>query len=56
MNAHKFEQLIQSFYRHTCIEINIFDNNGLRHSPRGWFIVPLKAIVQAIILIISGDC
>ena len=25
------------------------------HSPRGWFIVPLKAVEQAITLIISGD-
>lgn len=25
------------------------------HSPRGWFILPLKAVEQAITLIISGD-
>jgi len=55
MNAQKFEQLIQRFFGHTCLEIDVFDNHGLRHSPREWFIVPLKAIEQAITLIISGD-
>lgn len=55
MNAKKFEQLIQRFFGNSCLEIDVFDNNGLRHSPREWFIVPLKAIEQAITLIISGD-
>ena len=27
----------------------------MRHTPREWFIVPLKAIEQAITLLISGD-
>ena len=33
----------------------MFDNNGIRHTPREWFIVPLKAIEQAITLLISGE-
>ena len=55
MNPHKFEQLIQRFFGHTCLEIDVFDSNGIRHTPREWFIVPLKAIEQAITLIISGE-
>ena len=55
MNAQKFESLIHRFFGHTCLEIDVFDNNGIRHSPREWFIVPLEAIEQAIILLISGD-
>ena len=53
MNALKFEQLIQRFFGHTCVEIDVFDKKGIRHTPREWFIVPLEAIEQAIILIIS---
>jgi len=55
MNAQKFEALIHRFFGHTCLEIDVFDNNGIRHTPREWFIVPLKAIEQAISLIISGE-
>ena len=55
MNAQKFESLIHRFFGHTCLEIDVFDKNGIRHTPREWFIVPLAAIEQAIALIISGD-
>jgi len=54
MNAQKFESLIHRFFGHTCLEIDVFDNNGIRHTPREWFIVPIEAIEQAISLIISG--
>ncbi len=55
MNPQKFEQLIQRFFGHTCLEIDVSDNNGKRHNPREWFIVPLGAIEQAITLILSGE-
>jgi len=55
MNAQKFESLIHRFFGHTCLEIDVFDNNGIRHTPREWFVVPLKAIEQAITLLIGGD-
>ena len=55
MNAQKFEALIHRFFGHTCLEIDVFDNKGIRHSPREWFIVPIEAIEQAISLIISGE-
>ena len=55
MNAQKFESLIHRFFGHTCLEIDVFDKNGIRHNPREWFIVPLVAIEKAILLILSGD-
>jgi len=55
MNAKKFESLIHRFFGHTCLEIDVFDKNGIRHTPREWFIAPLNAIEQAITLLISGD-
>ena len=55
MNAQKFEGLIHKFFGHTCLEIDVFDKKGIRHTPREWFIVPLDAIEKAITLIISGE-
>ena len=55
MNAHKFEQLIQRFFAETCLQIDVFDKKGIRHSPREWFIVPLDIIEEVITLIISGE-
>lgn len=55
MNAHKFEQLIHQFFGATCLEVDVFDKKGIRHTPREWFIVPLEAVEQAIALIISGE-
>ena len=55
MSAQKFESLIHRFFGHTCVEIDVFDEKGIRHTPREWFIVPIEAIEQAITLIISGE-
>lgn len=55
MNTHKLEQLLHTFFGKACLSIDIFDKNGNRHTPREWFIAPLKIIEQAIELIISGN-
>lgn len=55
MNAQKFEKLIHKFFGASCLEVDVFDKKGIRHTPREWFIVPLEAIEQAITLIISGE-
>ena len=54
MNAQKFESLIHRFFGQTCLEIDVYDNNGKRHTPREWFIAPLEEIELAVSLIISG--
>lgn len=53
MNAQKFEQIIHNFFGNTCLEVDVFDSKGKRHTPREWFIVPLQAIEHAIALIIT---
>jgi hypothetical protein len=53
MNAQKFEKLIHKFFGSSCLEVDVFDKKGIRHTPREWFIVPLKVIEQAIALIIT---
>lgn len=55
MNPQKFEQLIHNFLGKVCLNIDIFDKTGVRHTPREWFIAPLEIIEQAIRLIISGE-
>ena len=53
MNAQKFEKLIHKFFGSSCLEVDVFDKKGIRHTPREWFIVPLEAIEQAVALIIT---
>lgn len=53
MNAQKFEQIIHNFFGNTCLEVDVFDSKGKRHTPREWFIVPLQAIEHVIALIIT---
>ncbi|MDX9883171.1 MAG: GIY-YIG nuclease family protein [Prolixibacteraceae bacterium] len=51
----KLEQLLHNFFGNSCLNIDIFDKNGNRHTPREWFIAPLEVIEQAIHMIISGE-
>ncbi len=55
MNTQKFEDLLHRFLGNCQISIDIFDNNGSRHTPREWFQVPYEIIEQAVKLIITGD-
>jgi Asp-tRNA(Asn)/Glu-tRNA(Gln) amidotransferase C subunit len=54
MNPQKLEQLLHNFFGNTCLEIDVFDEKGKRHTPREWFIAPFEVIEQAIELIING--
>ncbi len=54
LNPQKFEQLIHNFFGKSCLEVDVFDEKGKRHSPREWFIAPLDVIEQTIDLIING--
>ena len=53
MNPQKLEQLLHNFFGNSCLEIDVFDAKGKRHTPREWFIAPLEVIEQAIELIIN---
>lgn len=54
MNPHKLEQLVHGFFGRACLNVDVFDLNGNRHTPREWFIAPLHIIEQAIHYIIAG--
>lgn len=55
MNPQKLEQLLHNFFGSSCLNIDIFDENKIRHTPREWFVAPLEVIEQAIQLIINGE-
>lgn len=55
MNPQKLEQLLHNFFGNSCLNFDIFDKNGNRHTPREWFIAPLDIIEQVIQFIISGE-
>lgn len=55
MNTHKLELLLHNFFGNSCLNVDVFDALGNRHTPREWFIAPLGIIEQAVQLIISGD-
>lgn len=55
MNPQKFEQIIHKFFGNSCLNIDIFDKNKIRHTPREWFIVPLSMIDYGLELITNGE-
>lgn len=55
MNPQKFEQLLHNFFGNSCLNIDVFDKNGYRHTPREWFIAPLPIIEEAIHFILNGE-
>ena len=54
MNPQKLEQMLHNFFGSSCLELDVFDEKGKRHTPREWFIAPIEVIEQAIELIING--
>ncbi len=54
MNPHKFELLIHNFFGNSCLEVDVFDEKNIRHTPREWFVAPIEVIKQTVELIISG--
>ena len=55
MNPQKLEQLLHTFFGAACLNIDIFDKNGQRHTPREWFVAPLNIIEDAINLVLNGE-
>lgn len=55
MNPQKLELLLHNVFGNVCLNVDIFDLDGNRHTPREWFVAPLNVIEDAIKLIISGE-
>lgn len=54
LNTHNFENLLHRFFGECCLNIDLYDGNKKRVTPREWFVVPLPVINEVIELIISG--
>ena len=55
INPQKLEDLLHKFFGNSCLSIDIFDNKGIRHTPREWFIVPYPIVCQAIHFILNRE-
>jgi len=55
LNPQKLEMLLHTFFAESCLNLDVFDSEGKRHTPREWFIVPLHIIETAIQFLINGD-
>jgi len=55
LNPQKLEILLHTFFAGSCLNLDVFDIEGKRHTPREWFIVPLHVIETAVQLLINGD-
>ena len=55
LNPAKLESLLHNFFGNSCLNIDIFDKDGIRHTPREWFIAPYQTIYQAIYFILNGE-
>jgi len=55
LNPQKLELLLHRFFAKVCLEVDVFDGDGKRYTPREWFIAPLAIIEEAIELVISGE-
>lgn len=54
-NADKLEQLLHRFFASACLNVDLFNSNGQRLTPREWFVVPFEIIEEAIQLILSEE-
>lgn len=55
LNPHKLELLLHTFFAESCLNLDVFDSEGKRYTPREWFVVPLHAIETAVQLLINGE-
>jgi len=55
LNPQKLELLLHTFFAESCLNIDVFDNDGKRHTPREWFVAPLHVINVALELLINGE-
>ena len=47
-NANKLENLLHRFFATACLNIDLFNDEGQRITPREWFVVPFDVVEEAI--------
>lgn len=53
LNPQKLELLLHRFFAEVCLNLDVFDQAGQRHTPREWFVVPFAVIDQVIRLLLA---
>lgn len=54
MNVNVFENLLHRFFSEACLNVDLYNNEGERFTPREWFVAPFEIIDEVIDLIIKG--
>ncbi|MES2215493.1 MAG: GIY-YIG nuclease family protein [Pseudomonadota bacterium] len=55
LNPQKLELMLHMFFGKACLNIDLYDKAGKRHTPREWFVAPLEVIERVIKLVMTGD-
>ena len=55
VDPQKFEALVHRFLKDACLNIDVYDSEQRRLSPREWFMVPLRVIEQTVGLIANSE-
>lgn len=55
MNTQKFEDILHKFFSVCQVNIDVYDNNGTRHTAREWYQIPLTEIEKAVKLFDNGE-
>lgn len=55
LNPQKLEFLVHKFFAQARLDLDVYAENGEKHTPREWFAVPLHIIEAAVKLLISGE-
>ncbi|MEC5217777.1 hypothetical protein RCH09_002740 [Actimicrobium sp. GrIS 1.19] len=55
LNPQKFELLLHTFFGKACLNVDVYNKQGKRFSPREWFIAPLHIIEAAANMLINGE-
>src|SRR5690606_1458453 len=55
LNTQNFESLVHRFFADVCLNIDLYDKNGVRYMPREWFVAPIRVIDEVIHLIQNGN-
>lgn len=54
INTQYFESLIHRLFATACLNLDLYNSDGKRFTPREWFAVPIDVLNEAIQLFISG--
>ena len=54
LNSQKFEDLVHQLLKPVQLQVHVYDNNGIEHQPKEWFIVPLSVVNAIIKKIMDG--